>query len=167
MNQNNPTDTPKREVVAVFADRQQFEAAISALLAAGFSRRDLSVLASHESIDAAGKPAKPWKDAITALVGEMKYEIPLVASGAIFLAGGSVAALIAGLIGATMGGMAVKEVLDEVTSAPHTEDFVRSLDAGSIILWVQIPHREKEIAAAAILEECGGVNVHTHAHTSS
>ena len=166
MNQNNPSDPPKREVVGVFADREQFEAAIRALLAAGYERRDLSVLASHESLDAAGKPSKPWKDAITALVGEVKYEVPLVASGAILLAGGSVAALIAGLVGATVGGMAVKEVLDEVTSSPHTDDFARALNAGSVILWVQIPHGEKESISATILEECGATNVHTHAHSS-
>lgn len=167
MNQNQQADAPKREVVGVFVDRDSFETAVHRLLEAGFRRRDLSVLASHESLDAAGKPAQPWKDAITALVGEMKFEIPLVASGAIVLAGGSIAATIAGLIGATVGGIAIKEVLDEVTSAPHTADFARSLDAGSLILWVQIPHGEKEIAAAAILEECGASNVHTHAHTSS
>lgn len=166
MNQNNPSDPPKREVVGVFADREQFEAAIRALLAAGYERRDLSVLASHESLDAAGKPSKPWKDVVTALVGEVKYEVPLVASGAILLAGGSVAALIAGLVGATVGGMAVKEVLDEVTSSPHTDDFARALNAGSVILWVQIPHGEKESISATILEECGATNVHTHAHSS-
>ena len=46
------------------------------------------------------------------------------------------AATLAALIGAAVGGMAVKEVLEEVSSAPHTVDFKRALDAGSIILWV-------------------------------
>ncbi|MDX9861967.1 MAG: hypothetical protein RBS99_13735, partial [Rhodospirillales bacterium] len=154
MNQNNPSDSPKREVVGVFADRRGFEDAIRKLLAAGYDRRDLSVLASHESLDAAGKPAETWKDAITATIGEMKYEVPLVASGAIFLAGGPVAAVIAGLVGATVGGLAVKEALDAVTAKPPTDDFARALDAGSVILWVQIPHGEKESISATILEEC-------------
>ncbi|MDP7547632.1 MAG: hypothetical protein QGF20_10100, partial [Alphaproteobacteria bacterium] len=39
--------------------------------------------------------------------------------------------------GAAVGGIAVKEILDEVTSTPHTEDFARSLEAGSVILWVR------------------------------
>lgn len=167
MSENDQTSFPEREVVGVFTDRGQFEAAVNALLAAGFVRRDLSVLASHESLEVAGKPSQRWQDAITALIGEMKYEVPLVASGAVFLAGGSTAALIAGLIGAAVGSIAIKEVLDEVTAAPHTADFARSLDAGSVILWVQIPHGEKENAVTAILEECGAMNVHTHAHTSS
>jgi len=166
MDQDNPSELPKREVVGVLADRERFEAAVNALLAAGYQRQDLSVLATHQSLDAAGKPSRPWKDAITALVGEMKYEVPLVASGAVFLAGGSVAALIAGLIGATVGGLALKEVLDEVTAAPHSAEFARALEAGSVILWVQIPHGEKESISVSILEECGATNVHTHARMS-
>ena len=152
----------KREVVGVFSDREKFESAISALMAAGFERSDLSVFGSHETLDAAGQPGKPWKDAITALVGEMKFEVPLVASGAVFLAGGTTAALIAGLIGAAMGTLAFKEILGEVTAAPQAEHFARSLDAGSIILWVHISHREKEAVATTILNENGGANVHTH-----
>jgi hypothetical protein len=167
MPEDDETEPSKREVVGVFSDREQFEAAIHALIEAGFAREDLSVLASHESLDAAGKPAKPWKDAISALIGEMKFEVPIVASGVIFLAGGSVAATIAGLIGATVGGLAIKEILDEVTAAPHTDDFARSLEAGSAILWVQISHREKGQHATAILQQCGGVNVHTCVSTSS
>ena len=49
------------EVVGLFADRESFQAAVDALFAAGFERTDLSVLSSHESIDAAGKPASPGK----------------------------------------------------------------------------------------------------------
>ena len=54
-----------------------------------------------------------------------------MASGAILLVGGTVSATIAGIIGAAVGGIAVKEVLDEVTSTPHTEDFARSLEAAA------------------------------------
>lgn len=158
------TASPKdREVVGLFADRETFEAAVDALLDAGFQRPDLSVLASHESIDAAGKPGKKWKDALTAMVGELKYEGPLVASGAILLVGGQFAAAVAGVIGAAVGGVAVKELLDEVTSTPHTEHFARSLEAGSVILWVQVPGDDQEADAIRILETAGGANVHIHA----
>ncbi|MBT3360233.1 MAG: hypothetical protein HN403_11470 [Rhodospirillales bacterium] len=155
-------ETSKREVVGVFSEREQFEAAIGALMEAGFERSDLSVFGSHDSLDAAGQPSKPWKDAITALVGEMKFEVPLVASGAIFLAGGATAAMIAGLIGAAMGAVAFKEIFDEATAAPQAEHFARSLGAGSVILWVHISHGEKEALATTILNENGGANVHTH-----
>lgn len=161
---NETSQGENREAVGLFADRESFEAAIEALKGTGFERADLSVLGSHESIDAAGEPGKPWKDILTALVGELKYEGPLVASGAILLVGGTVSATIAGIIGAAVGGVAVKEILDEVTSTPHTEDFARSLEAGSVILWVRTPDEERERAATAILEQNGGVNVHIHIH---
>ncbi len=160
---SKPLDSVK-EVVGLFADRVTFEAAIEALAAAGFGRSDLSVLSSHDSIDAAGRPGKPWKDALIALVGELKYEGPLVASGAIYLAGGALAATIAGIVAAAVGGIAAKELLDEVTSSPNTEDFARSLEAGSVILWVRVSDAARMGAARAILEENGGANVHIHEH---
>jgi hypothetical protein len=148
------------EVVGLFADRASFESAVAALLKAGFERTDLSVLASHESLDAAGRPGKPWREAMLALVGELKYEGPLVASGAIFLAGGPLAASIAAVIGAAVGGIALKDVLEEVTAQPHTEDFARSLAAGSVILWVRTADPTQERRAEAILTEKGASNVH-------
>lgn len=162
MTEKAQTSKAGREVIGLFADRDSFEAAIAALVEAGFDRADLSVLASHESIDAAGAPGKPWRDVMTAMVGEVKYEVPLVASGGIFLAGGTVAAAIAGIIGAAVGGVAIKEVLEEVTAKPHTEDFARSLEAGSVILWVRAADRERETAAANILENNGGYNIHVN-----
>ncbi len=162
MTEKPQTSKAGREVIGLFADRDSFEAAIAALMAAGFDRADLSVLASHESIDAAGAPGKPWRDVMTAMVGEVKYEVPLVASGGIFLAGGTVAAVIAGIIGAAVSGVAIKEVLEEVTAKPHTEDFARSLEAGSVILWVRAADIERETAAAAILEQHGGSNIHVY-----
>ena len=156
-------DDPKNyptEVVGVFADRGSFERAVAALLEVGFERADLSVLASHDSLDAAGRPGRPWREAMLALVGELKYEGPLVASGAIFLAGGPLAASIAAIIGAAVGGVALKDVLGEVTSQPHTEDFARSLAAGSVILWVRVADETGELRACSLLTSSGAGNVH-------
>lgn len=149
-----------REVVGLFRDRQSFESAVAALLEGGFERTELSVLASHESLDAAGKPAKPWRDVLTALVGDLKYEGPLVASGVIALAGGPATATLAGIVGAAVGGMAAKEFLEEVTAQPHTEDFARSLEAGGVILWVRGDSDERCRRASDILITEGGTNVH-------
>mgnify|MGYP000958500393 CR=1 FL=1 len=149
-----------REVVGLFRDRTTFEAAVATLLESGFERTDLSVLASHESLDAAGRPGKPWRDVLTALVGEVKYEGPLVASGLIFLAGGPVTATLAAVAGAAVGGMAVKEFLEEVTVQPHTEDFARSIEAGGVILWVRADSDEQCQRAGDILATKGGHNVH-------
>jgi len=151
---------PGHEVVGVLSSRDDFEAAVKALLDAGIEQSDLSVLSSHESLAVAGKPAKPWKEALTALVGEIKYEGPLVASGAILLAGGATAAMIAGIIGAAVGGVALKEILEEVAAQPHTESFARSLDAGSVIIWVRIDDDAAEARAISILQNCNAANVH-------
>jgi len=157
-----PSATTAREVVGLFAERDSFEAAIKALIEAGFERSDLSLLSSHESLEAAGEPGKPWRDVMSALVGELKFEAPLIASGAIFLAGGPMAATVAGLIGATTGVIAAKEVIEGVTSSPHTEDFARSLEAGSVILWVRAETPTREDDATRVLGECGASNVHIH-----
>lgn len=151
-----------REAVGIFKDRESFEAAVHHLKDNGFEHADLSVLDSHESLDAAGKPGKAWEEALGALVGEIKYEGPLVGSLAVLLAGGPTAALIASVIGAATAGVAAKEVLDEVTSSPHTEDFANALGAGSVILWVACENAEEERQATAALERFGGTNVHIH-----
>lgn len=156
----NSTTESVREVVGLFRDRQAFESAVAALLDAGFERTELSVLASHESLDAAGKPAKPWRDVLTALVGDLKYEGPLVASGVIALAGGPATAALAGIVGAAVTGMAAKEFLEEVTAQPHTEDFARSLEAGGVILWVRGDSDDQRRRASDILITQGGTNVH-------
>jgi hypothetical protein len=156
------------EVVGVIAGEEAFRAAVEALLAAGFVRADLSVLASHDSIDAAGRPASGWRDASIALLGDLRYEVPLVASGAVLLAGGSVAATIAAVIGAAVGGVAVKDVLEEVTAKPHTEEFARAVDAGSLILWVNVGDEAKLDRAVRLLGEHGASNAHiAHPKTAS
>lgn len=154
--------TTAREVVGLFADRDTFEAAIKNLIDAGFERSDLSLLSSHESLEAAGEPGKPLHDVLRALVGELKFEAPLVASGAIFLAGGPMAASVAALIGAATGVVAAKEVIEGVTSTPHTEDFARSLEAGSVILWVRADTPERVKIAETVLNINGASNVHVH-----
>lgn len=156
------TKPKTREIVGILPDRTSFKKTVDALLATQFAHSDLSVLSSHQSIEIAEPPEKTWKEILTALVGEMKYEGPIVASGAILLAGGATAAAAAGLIGAAVGGIALKELFDEVTSSPDTEDFTRSVEAGSIILWVHAETPDHEVKASEILEAHGARNVHLH-----
>jgi len=158
----NTTTQNIHEAVGLFKDRESFEAAVHHLFQDGFEAADLSVLDSHESLDAAGAPGKPWKDVLTALVGEIKYEGPLVASGAILLAGGPTAALIASIIGAATAGVAAKEVLDEVTATPQTEHFANALAAGGVILWVRCADAEREALALKTLDKFDGTNVHLY-----
>ena len=152
-------DPIAREVVGTFADRDHFQQAVSRLLADGFGRADLSVLSSHDSLDAT-KPATKWKDALAAVAGDIKYEGPLVAAGLIALASGPVGAAIAARVAAGIGGMAVKEVLDEVAALPDSADFERALAAGSVILWVMVADQLGEEKAKRALAETGAANIH-------
>lgn len=153
-----------REVVGTFADRSHFEQAVAALLAAGFGRDKLSVLTSHDSLDAAedqtGAKSRKWREGLVALVGEAKFEGPLVAAGLIALAAGPVGATIAALVAAGVGGVALKELLDEVAAIPDSGDFARALAAGSVILWVSADSPDEETRAKALLTEAGGANIH-------
>ncbi|MGH7062269.1 MAG: hypothetical protein ACREFH_17900, partial [Stellaceae bacterium] len=62
----SPSAPTVREAVASFPDRAHFRAAVSALLAAGFATSDLSVLATHDSLAAAGEAAGSGADAVPA-----------------------------------------------------------------------------------------------------
>jgi hypothetical protein len=149
-----------REVVALFSTRAGFDRAVEALLAAGFDRADLSVLASHASLEAADPKGKPRDEALTGLVGELKYAFPLTTAGLIAIVGGPIEAALAALVAAGVGGAAIKDYLDELTSHPKPDEFTRALEAGGVILWVRIDTPDQEAQAAALLEREGGVNVH-------
>jgi hypothetical protein len=153
----NPQDIS--EVVAVFETRDAFDRAVAGLLAEGFARDDISVLASHTSLDAA-RPATPRDEALTGLVGELKYAFPLTTAGLIAIVGGPITAPLAALVAAGIGGAAIKEYLDELTSHPEPDAFANALEAGGVILWVRVADAAAEARAGAILERCGGRNVH-------
>lgn len=157
---NSKDTTQIREVVGILSDRAQFQAAVDGLLAAGFHRSEISVLSSHDSLEAAGHDVKPWRDVLTAMVGELRFEGPLVAAGLIALAAGPVGAAIAALVAAGVGGAAAKELLDEVTAVPDSDDFARALAAGSVILWVAGADEQREQVARSVLETVGATNVH-------
>jgi hypothetical protein len=159
---NTAAKTLRREVVGVFSQRSDFDSAVSTLLSNGFSRSDLSVLASHDSLDAASAEALSWKNRLVGLLGELKYEGPLVTAGFIAIAAGSVGAVIGGLIAAGVGGVALKELMEEVTAHPHSAEFAAALAAGSVLLWIDVPNQSAEERAKAILTSSGASNIHTN-----
>jgi len=151
-----------REAVASFPDRDHFRRAVSGLLAAGFERSDLSVLASHDSL-AVAEAADAREGILPAgLSDEIKYIAPLTVAGIIVLSGGPIAAVIAALVGAGLGGAALKELFDDYTAPHHSEDFAAALKAGAALLWVRCEDPDRELTATRILEEAGGHQVHVH-----
>ncbi|MBV8119836.1 MAG: hypothetical protein JO081_07870 [Alphaproteobacteria bacterium] len=152
-----------REAVASFSDRAHFHRAVSDLLAAGFAQSDLSVLASHDSLAAAGEPIVD-KPALVppGLSDEINYIAPLTLAGFIVLSGGPVAVALAALVGAGLGGAALKELFDDFTAPRHRADFQAALKAGAALLWVRCDDPDRELTATRILEEAGGRYVHIH-----
>jgi hypothetical protein len=150
------------EVVGNFATRESFTAAVEALGAAGFGHDDLSVLDTHESISAAGKPGEAWQESLAGLVGEIHYVGPLTAAGLIALASGPVGVAVSGALAAGLTGAALVDLLEEVRATPHTEAFARALEAGAILLWVNAADEQKAREAERILTHHGASDVHRH-----
>jgi hypothetical protein len=152
-----------REAVASFPDREHFRRAVAALAAAGFEHSDLSVLASHDALNAAEATLARHRDLVPAgLSDEINYIGPLTVAGIILLSGGPIAATVAALVGAGLGGAALKEIFDRYTAPRHAEDFAAALKAGAALLWVRCEDAERELRALRLLEESGGQHVHVH-----
>jgi hypothetical protein len=163
MAETSPSFPVIREAVASFADREHFHSAVTNLLAAGFDAADLSVLASHDSLAAAHEPGTPEPKLLPAgLADEIKYIAPLTIAGIILLSGGPITATVAALVGAGLGGAALKELFDEYTAPRHSQDFEAAVHAGAALLWVRCEDAERELTATRILEEAGGRHVHVH-----
>jgi hypothetical protein len=152
-----------REAMASFATRDQFRDAVRRVLAAGFTPADLSVLASHDSIEVAGFPAAPGRNLLAGLTDEVNFLAPLTLAGFVLVSGGPVAAAIAALVGAGLGGAAILEVLDRYTANRHSAEFAAALQAGAVLLWVRCADTALEATAARLLEEAGGHHVHVNA----
>ncbi|HYZ42065.1 MAG TPA: hypothetical protein VE687_15820 [Stellaceae bacterium] len=163
MAESSPAFPVIREAVASFPDREHFHRAVANLLATGFEPSDLSVLASHDSLAAAGEPGARQPRLLPAgLADEIKYIAPLTVAGIILLSGGPIAATVAALVGAGLGGAALKELFDEYTAPRHAADFEAALRAGAALLWVRCGDPDRELTATRILEEAGGRHVHIH-----
>ena len=167
MPESSPSFPIIREAVASFPDREHFHRAVANLVGAGFDTADLSVLASRDSLAAAGEPpAREPKLLPAGLADEIKYIAPLTVAGIILLSGGPIAATVAALVGAGLGGAALKELFDDYTAPRHSDDFAAALHAGAALLWVRCEDSERELTATRILAEAGGSHVHVHGRPS-
>lgn len=156
------SSTPSSEIVGLFARPDQLVDCIKDLLSNGFSHADLSVLSTHEAIEAAQPAASAWSDRLLPLVSEARYEVPLVAGALIALAAGPVGAIVAGLAAAGVGAAALKELFEEVISLPDTESFAAAVKAGEIVLWVVAADAPQQQVVSELLTRHGASNVHLH-----
>ena len=154
------------EIVGRFADRENFKAAVETLLAAGFQRSDLSVLDTHEALSASESTGAAWQEAMIGLVGEIKYVGPITAAGLIAVATGPIGAAIAGVVAAGLTSVALTELLTTLRATPHTEQFARALESGTVLLWVSIDSEQQSKVAQDILTRHGAEDVHSHQRNS-
>lgn len=158
--ETGPIALPPRELVGLFSDPQTLVAAVKDLLGAGFAHADLSVLSSHEAVEAADPHGQSWRDRLMPLLDEQRYEVPLVAGALIAIASGPVGAAIAGLVAAGVGAAALKEILEKVISLPDTQEFAEAVEAGELVLWIDATAPDAEARATPILERHGARNIH-------
>jgi hypothetical protein len=170
------TDTPDqrfpviREAVAAFPGKAELRDAVTRLLAGGFKPTDLSVLATHDSLEVAGGvpgySGKPGSTLLSGLTDEVNFLGPLTVAGIVLLSGGPVAAAIGALVAAGLGGAAVKELLDRYAANQHSAEFAAALQSGAVLLWARVDDPELEASAIRLLEEAGGRHAHMHARTA-
>jgi len=170
-----------REVVAVFHDARNLEAAAEELVNAGFAQERLSVIGEHEAVakklgnhfepievmeDDPRVPQrafilKPDRAAAESVaiglplyIGAMSGALMVVASGGA-LAMVLLGAAAGGAVGGGLGG-----VLAEAIGKTHADRLEASIRDGGILFWVAVTNTSEESRAAEILKNAGGADVH-------
>jgi uncharacterized membrane protein YfcA len=182
------TDKPEHyidvpEAVGVFASSDTLQAAMDDLLITGFSRFDISVLASEEaatrklkkslwrSKELEDHPEAPRKafvseEAVGALEGAVSgafiYLGSMIAMMAMLnpastLAASVAAALIGGSPGAVIGALLARRI-----GQRHRDYYANQIERGGILLWVRCATPEKERLAVEIMKGHSGQDVHVH-----
>tara|TARA_R110000744_G_scaffold1843_13_gene7223 strand:+ start:87633 stop:88193 length:561 start_codon:yes stop_codon:yes gene_type:complete len=172
------------EAVGYFDNADRLQAAIDALLRAGFNRAELSLLASEKAVEdklghAYARPAEleddpdvprtafvsleSLGDAEGGLIGGLMYVGALAAVGGIVASGGALAAAAAAaLVGGTAGGL-IGTGLASLVGESHANYIEEQLVHGGLLLWVRTRDADHEARATAILREHSGRDVHLHA----
>lgn len=172
------------EAVGYFDDAAKLQAAIDALLGAGFDRAELSLLASEKAVEdklghfyervteleddpiaarAAYVSTESLGDAEGSLIGGLMYVGALASVGGIVASGGALAAAAgAALVGGTAGGM-IGSALAGLVGDKHANYIEEQLDHGGLLLWVRTRDAAHEARASKILREHSGHDVHLHA----
>ena len=150
-------------MTANYRNRASFEAAVTSLLAAGFDRTDLSVLASHDSLEVAGDIAgyhrEDGQELVSALGQQVSWLEPVTIAGAVFLTAGPVGAAVAAIAAAAAGAVTLRPLLAEITENAHALTFEAAIADGHILLWVRIASAAQLEKAEAILRETGGTTL--------
>ncbi len=177
------TEDTTREASAVFGSAKALQGAVDELLTSGFTRDDLSVLASEEAIAAkfGGKipDAKELADSpdtprATFVSSDARAEGLAALAGIPVYVGGAGAAALAALGGAAVvatagaalaGGCAIGALglyAARRMEKRHADQIDKHLKHGGLVLWVRTDDKEREVKALEILRAKGADDLRMH-----
>ncbi len=175
-----PGKTTIREAVAVFDEVSELDAAVEDLLAAGFKKSDISLLASEDAVskklghryerveeleDEPDAPRIGYRtrasigDSDDVIIGTLTYLPAVVAAGTVVASEGVVAAAITGT---AIAGALVGTVLTRWLDKHHAEQLHEQLDRGGLLLWVRTSDSKSQRRAVEILTRHSAHDVHIH-----
>jgi hypothetical protein len=172
-----------REAVGVFGNPDALEAAVDRLEISGFSRADISVLASDttvrerrgrlyrsvdEIVDDPRAPLATFVSKDSRVEGEAAVvSVPLYIGGiagglAVIASGGAMALAFAAAVGLGAVGAGVGGLLARVISHHHIDHVWEQLSQGGLVLWVSVRDDDDAARALEILTAAGASNAHLH-----
>ena len=171
------------EAVGIFETKEKLQAAMYDLMIAGFSRYDISVLASQETLEEkfgssfwraeelADDPATPRAAFVSEeAIGELEGGI----AGGLFFLGSAIAmtALLtpastaaASIAAVAIGGSpaaVLGTLLARRVHRHHRDYYQTQIEHGGILLWVRVLDPERERIAVEIMKGHSGTDVHVH-----
>jgi hypothetical protein len=172
-----------REVVGIFSNSEDLQAAIDDLLSSGFHRSQLSLLASEHAVqeklghqyrksqqraDHPTVPRAPYVsheaigDARGGLIGGLFYVGATATAGAILISGGTLAVAIASAIVAGAAGGLAGGILGAWIGRHHADYLQEQLERGGLLLWVRTWDAADEMRALRILNRNSARDAHAH-----
>jgi hypothetical protein len=173
-----------REAAGVFHSRRALDAAIDALLLAGFDRADLDVVAppdrvrerlgpvevaAEELADVPQAPRQPiikqddiantkvvWISTIAGFVALIAAFVVLAMDGSV------IRTIVVALVCGAIGGGSTALVIDRLLRTDELEAVAPLMEARGIVLWVRVHSPEQEDKAQEILRSHGGKAVRVH-----
>jgi hypothetical protein len=170
------------EVVGVFHQAEELEAAVDELLSSGFDRAELSLLASENAVasklggyyrtpgemaDDRSVPRTAFVstaaigDAEGALIGGLAYVGATVAIGAVVMSGGALAAAVAAAVLAGGTGGLIGSGLAHWVGHHHAAYLHDQIDNGGLLLWVRAWNASDEARALEIMGRHAADKVHS------
>jgi hypothetical protein len=173
-----------REVAGVFRARDSLEAAVEALLLAGFDRADIDLMAGIDAVrqrlgtvyvpaeDLADVPDAPRQafvaredmtGALTGAAGILSFIGATAAAFGVVASGGALAAAVAAAAAggvATAGGAGA--LIARFLGREQAKELRTQMATGGLVLWVRVRSPEREDKAQRILKDHGAEAVRVH-----